>query len=271
MSDHSALCIGINYSNDPDNRLAGCINDALDMQKMLSARGYTCELMTDNTTVKPTRKNILDAIWRLISSDATNMFISYSGHGSRIADINQDENDSLDETICPLDFQAAGQILDDQLRAMCMMLPKGRTLTWLMDCCHSGTSIDLAYNLWERRGKFMMMREGDTSLGGMLSDPVPLPYVKTYPLTNANVYMISGSQDTQTSADATIDGRHQGALTWAFLNSMGYLKEIPKNKPKPSWNTLIVGIRQNLKEKGYEQLPNFASGREITLSTKISF
>jgi len=269
MSKLRALCIGINYTGE--SRLNGCINDAINMTKMLTARGYDCELMTDATDIKPTRANILDGIWRLISSDATNMFISYSGHGGRVKDYNEDESDSLDETICPLDYKTAGQILDDQLRAFCMLVDRGKTLTWLMDCCHSGTSIDLAFNLWERRGKFAMIREGDSALGGLLENPIPLPYVKTYPLTNANVFMISGSQDVQTSADALISGKYQGALTWSFLNSMGYADGFPKINPRPTWNSLMSAIYKNLKSKSFEQMPNFASGREISLSKKVSF
>merc|ERR1719410_1728457 len=37
---------------------------------------------------------------------------------------------------------------------------------------------------------------------------------------NKLIWTISGCQDNQTSADATIDGQRQGALTWALLSSL---------------------------------------------------
>lgn len=35
-----------------------------------------------------------------------------------------------------------------------------------------------------------------------------------------SVFMFSGCKDTQTSADAYISGRHVGAMSWAFLETM---------------------------------------------------
>ena len=44
-------------------------------------------------------------------------FFHYSGHGGRVADTDNDEDDGYDETIYPLDFDkfdgTSGQILDD--------------------------------------------------------------------------------------------------------------------------------------------------------------
>lgn len=37
---------------------------------------------------------------------------------------------------------------------------------------------------------------------------------------NKNVFMYSGCKDDQTSADATEDGQHVGAMSWAFLKTM---------------------------------------------------
>lgn len=52
--------------------------------------------------------------------------------------------DGLDETILPADYTASGQILDDDLyRILVLALPRGCRLTGIMDCCHSGTGMDL--------------------------------------------------------------------------------------------------------------------------------
>lgn len=46
----------------------------------------------------------------------------------------------------PVDFQKAGQIRDDELfEKFIVPMQKGVTVTCLMDCCHSGSILDLPY------------------------------------------------------------------------------------------------------------------------------
>ena len=69
-----------------------------------------------------------------------------TGHGGRITDQDGDEDDGYDETLIPVDFQRVGQIRDDDiLKNLVRPLAAGVTMTCLMDCCHSGTVLDLPY------------------------------------------------------------------------------------------------------------------------------
>jgi hypothetical protein len=46
----------------------------------------------------------------------------------------------------PVDYESAGQIRDDDLfSALIAPMPAGVILTCIMDCCHSGTVLDLPY------------------------------------------------------------------------------------------------------------------------------
>ena len=54
----------------------------------------------------------------------------------------------MDETICPVDFDVAGQITDDDLFALLAApLPAGCRLTAVLDCCHSGHGMDFPFTL----------------------------------------------------------------------------------------------------------------------------
>ena len=58
----------------------------------------------------------------------------------------QNANGSYDETLIPVHFQRAGQIRDDDLlKHLVKPMSAGVTMTCLMDCCHSGTVLDLPY------------------------------------------------------------------------------------------------------------------------------
>lgn len=56
------------------------------------------------------------------------------------------KEDGYDETLVPLDYTSAGQIRDDDLfLTLIGKMPKDVQLTCVMDCCHSGSVLDLPY------------------------------------------------------------------------------------------------------------------------------
>ena len=70
----------------------------------------------------------------------------YSGHGSQQRNYTGDEVDGFDETLCPLDFETQGMIVDDEINATLVRpLPRGAKLHAIIDACHSGTMLDLPF------------------------------------------------------------------------------------------------------------------------------
>jgi hypothetical protein len=97
-------------------------------------------LMDDGTTHAPTKKNIEDAFTRITqySKAGDVVFIHYSGHGGRVEDLDGDEDDGWDETLIPVDYRNAGQIVDDDIYKMCVMaMPADVNVTVLVSdyCC----------------------------------------------------------------------------------------------------------------------------------------
>ncbi|KAI8831670.1 caspase domain-containing protein [Chytriomyces cf. hyalinus JEL632] len=151
-----ALLIGINYTGSK-YALAGCINDAYNLKDFISQNyGYSTDtnhmvVMTDDAkdpSLKPTAKNLLAGFhWLLAGSKpGDELFLSYSGHGGQVKDQDGDRASGLDDTLCPVDFETAGQIISDDLhRYLVKALPQGVKLTCILDCCHSGTLLELPY------------------------------------------------------------------------------------------------------------------------------
>eukprot|EP00241_Pyramimonas_parkeae_P008182 CAMPEP_0114261146 /NCGR_PEP_ID=MMETSP0058-20121206/20943_1 /TAXON_ID=36894 /ORGANISM="Pyramimonas parkeae, CCMP726" /LENGTH=168 /DNA_ID=CAMNT_0001376585 /DNA_START=44 /DNA_END=550 /DNA_ORIENTATION=- len=105
-------------------------------------------LVDDGAHPAPTRAAMVEALeW--LATDARNgdsLFLHFSGHGGRIRDDDGDEEDGYDETLYPSDFKTAGQLRDDFIyRKLVLKLPKGCQLLSIMDCCHSGTVLDLPF------------------------------------------------------------------------------------------------------------------------------
>lgn len=148
-----AVLIGINYVGQ-QGELRGCHNDVLNMKEyLMDVHGFEEEnlhiLLDDGVHDDPTKDNIMNAFSRIVAESVEGdcVYCHYSGHGGKVRDRNGDEADGYDETLFPVDFQRSGQIKDDDLlKTLVLPMRKGVFVTCVMDCCHSGTILDLPYN-----------------------------------------------------------------------------------------------------------------------------
>ncbi|OLY82902.1 Metacaspase-1 [Smittium mucronatum] len=288
-----ALLIGVNYTGTK-YKLRGCINDVHRMKKFIMDHFQFKEsdmvILTDDQTNPnriPTRQNILRAMKWLVSGAQRNdsFFFHYSGHGSRVEDANGDELDGFDETICPVDFEKNGQIIDDDMNAiMVRPLPPGARLTAVYDCCHSATALDLPYmygasgklknnkalniagNEVKDAGASYMKGDIQGALGGLtqsfktlMSGDSKLERARKEKSSMGDVIMFSGCKDTQTSADAKEDLNFTGAMSWSLTNSL-------YAKPHQTYIELLNDIRQRLAGK-YTQIPQLSTGRLMDMNT----
>ena len=266
-----ALLIGINYVGT-SAELRGCINDIDNVAAHLqSARGYSsasCIVLSDVAARKPTRANILAAFGELLQGvrAGDELWFHYSGHGSLQRDLNGDEESGADSCICPLDYNQAGLISDDVVRAsLAERVPAGVRLYIVLDMCHSGTGCDLRY-------KF-----DDTSYLLNAAAPAPSAYdpnawalrqtsyeFKRHAKTAGEVYCISGCQDTQTSADAYLGGQAAGALTHSLIAS---LKANPASSYK--WKHLLKDVCCRERVGRFTQITSLTSGTPLNLEDGV--
>ena len=172
-----AVLIGINYEGQ-QGQLSGCHNDVKNIKKyLIKSQGFKEKdmiiLMDDGRHHLPTKKNILEAFDRVVeySNAGDVVFIHYSGHGGRVRDTSGDEADGYDETLIPLDFKRAGQILDDDLyQRLVLRMRKDVTVVVLMDCCHSGTALDLPYEINATQSKMSLSDGFNMNLLGGVAD-----------------------------------------------------------------------------------------------------
>jgi hypothetical protein len=173
-----AVLIGINYVGQ-QGQLSGCHNDVKNMYRYLQdVQGFQAQnmtvLMDDGQHSSPTYSNIINAYKTIVyqSQPGDTVFLHYSGHGGRVRDTSGDEDDGYDETLIPVDFQRSGQIVDDDLLKMLVKpMAKGVLVTSLMDCCHSGTVLDLPYRFTaDGDVKAGMQRDSAFNFGNFLYD-----------------------------------------------------------------------------------------------------
>ena len=274
MPHKKSLLIGINYVGTKQP-LNGCHSDVENIGEFLSYRGYSNDqdsqvILRDDadpdSPFYPTGRNILAAMDWLVSTPETTCFLHYSGHGSQVEDVDGNRpTTGLDDSIVPIDYETNGQISSTILHEhLVTNLAHNSTLFIIMDCCHSGSAVELPFvyradsdgnislldNL--RQGAKLVGQASDLLRGGLSMNKVGqarelyagatsffrgLQHIadqgeggeegleqgefhEQYGEEKKMVTMYSGCRDDQTSADAHINQEAQGAMTWAFLQSM---------------------------------------------------
>jgi hypothetical protein len=215
------------------------------MKDLLSSHGFNdFKILTDLTDSKPTKVNILNELKNLIVNAKAGdvLFFYYSGHGSYTYDMNKDEIDGKDEMLVSSDLQP---VLDDELKTILQNhLSREITIIGLFDSCHSGTILDLKYN-------YLDSNNYDK-------------YSENYKVTecNGNVIMISGCMDSQTSMEAFINNKTQGALTWSFIDCIN-------KTPNCSWRELLKTMRDLLKSNEFSQIPQLSTDSFYDIDSKV--
>lgn len=218
-----ALLIGINYIGTK-HELGGCINDINNIQNFIiencDYKDENTTKLTDETNIKPTFQNIIDSIYNLVKDTVAGdtLLFYYSGHGTQI-DNDLKTEDDLDEVLVPLDYKTNGFITDVWLYDnLVKIIPKDVTLWCFTDCCHSGTMLNLQYNLVYNRAKKKV--KSDVYNEDDWINKYTLFFTKQKMETEGDVFMFSGCLDEQTSADLG----DRGAFTNALLETLSNYK-----------------------------------------------
>lgn len=247
VSQKAALLVGINYVGT-NSELRGCENDVFNSKKILIEKyGFKEKdivVLVQSGNEQPTRANILKYLDKLVEKSnkgCSSLWFHYAGHGIYINDKNKDEKDFKDECIVSSDERL---ITDDEFRQrFTTRINKNTKLFCLMDCCHSGTIMDLRYKYRSANTKSVIQNNINT---------------------NANIIALSGCRDDQTSADAWMKGNWVGALTTCFLDT---LKD---TNYKPSLLNMVEKTRELLRKNRFTQIPQLTASREINPSTIFS-
>ena len=245
----AALLIGINYKGT-DAELRGCENDVINTKKVLMGKyGFEEEdiiVLMESLSIEkqPTRQNILKYIRWLVNKSNSGygkVWFQYSGHGVSINDRNGDENDGKDECIYTCDGKF---IIDDEFhKELVSLIHKDSKLFCFMDCCHSGTIMDLKYKY--RAGQNESLCENSKKAAA------------------ANVLALSGCKDEQTSADAWLSGDWCGALTKTFLDVM------KQSNYDITLFDMVNKIRNQLQKGRFTQIPQLTSSETISPDAKF--
>jgi hypothetical protein len=243
INKKAALLIGINYQGT-QNELGGCENDIYDMKaKLIVNYGILEEdilILTEKEAKTPTYTNIIYGLNWLVEKNKQgykNIWFQYSGHGYFKKDLNGDELDGRDECLVTVDDKF---ITDDVLNTnLISRMSSDANMICIMDCCYSGTIMDLKY-------KYKTL--GVCELQYNNKD-------------GKNIISISGCRDDQTSADAWFSNKWNGALTKKLMTVLERSNYTITNM------NLLTELQSELSGDGFTQQPVITTSRRLTENT----
>ena len=256
-----ALLVGINEYLGDVRSLYGCINDvALQRELLLHRYGFQPQDvmdLTDETELKPTRANILQAFEEHLINQAQPgdvVLFHYSGHGSLVQDPAIPEFDGLNGTIVPRDGRVnlkGQQVQDITGKTLFLLMSALQTenVTLILDSCHSGGGL--------RGNSVVRAIPSSLSDGDALPSEEELAYQQQWMARLrlseeelqrrrragiAKGMAMGSAQFDQLAADARFDGFNAGAFTYHLTQ---YLWQQPTVQPAQVTFNQLVFATQN--------------------------
>lgn len=249
-----ALLVGINAYPYP-NTLNGCDNDVNDIEaELVNLLGFPpaniTKLVDSNATADGIKAAAKGVVMQLRAGDRFCFW--YSGHGAQLVD-----GDSATDVICPINFAFTPEtsVTVSDFHDLFADIPKGVVAAWGSDSCHSG---DLEKD-FHRNGMPKLFRRDPTAAQGAVP-PTKFSRLRDISASLPNIVLISGCRSDQTSADAYINGRYNGAFTYFFVQALR-----APNGLNTQLTSLVPDVQSALHNAGYGQIPQL-SGPPLDVS-----
>lgn len=244
-----AVISGINiYRDSPYDTLRGCVNDA--QQFNLLAQNYlgfepdgVTLLLDSQATAARIRNAVQLAVSRAKPGD--HILWTHSSHGTNTADLTQ--ADGMEELLCAFNTVGVGNGWDMDtviparfIGEMVDLLHPEAHMDIVIDACYAPEGSQLkAMGLSYSKARFMRR-----SMGTFTDKVITVSARSKLP---PNVCLWSACSPEETSADAWIDGKWQGAFSAAFRKFF---------KVGRSRSDIIYYARKWLSDNRYEQVPH---------------
>ncbi|GAQ79571.1 metacaspase [Klebsormidium nitens] len=294
-----ALLVAVNYvqSDRGVPRLYGCTKDVeLARELLTSVYGFEeSDIMVladagpfSRPHALPTKTNIVQYLNQLVeeSEEGDTAYFHYSGHGAQAPDSTGKEWDGLMEVLCPSDMTVSGPdgfdnyIGQEEFKDLILNFRRGVWGVVVLDCCHSGDDSPGSGSghrglpeesedsppFRNRKINFMspseqggLTRGPDAPFGsnsqsaGLLDAPGDVAEIPV---------MWSACGESQTSADANINGGPVGAFSHFFYGTL-----LAAGGDTARLSDVMNAVKGGLKKGRFTQRPIFklkhGSGREV--------
>lgn len=260
-----ALVVGISdythFGDELGGDLPGAANDARAIADVLVNRydfdPDNVKLVLDQAATRDRMVSELSEWLPSVARPGDLVWFYFAGHGSQAWDMDGDEQDGLDETVCPADVVRGStdmDILDDEISVWLDQLPTDNVVV-VWDKCHAKSSTRAAT-------PFARPRSLDRDVRADVAKPAGATETRTAAGledgggTGAAILEIAAAQDDEVAIDATFPSRdggeptHGGAFTTAFVQNLW-------NAPEgATYSDIFVRTREDMRRNRFRQQPH---------------
>ena len=262
-----ALIVGIsdymNFGSEIGGDLPGARNDAIAYRDVFIAqKGFAPENIHMLLDHEATRANIIREFKEWLPSvvkPGDLVVFAFAGHGSQAWDTNGDEEDGLDETICPTDVikgNSQNDIADDELNTLLKGIPTDNIVV-VMDNCHAGSGTR-AVTPFARPRSLARTAKTDVAkpANATAGRPVTNPAADAAP---ASVLEIAAAQADEIAVDAEWPGEGAEPPTFGGAFTRNFVRNIWQS-PSASYQEIFNQTVEDMKRERFAQRPNIDAG-----------
>jgi len=254
-----ALIVGIsdyqNFGDEAGGDLPGAAWDARRMRDVMVARyGFdanSVRLLLDGEATRERIRTELTDWLPTVAKPGDVVVFYFAGHGSQTWDTNGDEEDGVDETICPSDVMkgdANRDILDDELDAWLTRIPT--QVTVIMDNCNAGTGT---------RAVTPFARARTLTRNVAADMPKPAAVTPAGMVANApsprNVLEIAAAQAGEVAVDAEWPGVNGAPSTFGGAFTTTLVRNMWRAPRRTTYEDLYHMTVEDMKRQRFDQHP----------------
>jgi len=217
-------CVDAGHYNGWTGELTSCENDANAMAEIARLCGFESQCLKSAEATRDKVTQAIEAAADRLPADGL-FWVSYSGHGGQVYDVDGDEADGKDDTWCLYD----AQLLDDELHVLFSRFKPGSRVLVLSDSCHSGTLLkgerktpvaassvedDFIHPRAMPRSAAIDVSRAQRGFYATIQQGLPHPR----PRIGATVRLLSGCREDQESFGSATMGRFTSAVQTVYAN-----------------------------------------------------
>ena len=250
----------IHFGDEIGGDLPGAANDARAVADVLVNKyGFApdnVKLILDHTATRQRIRTEMTEWLPSVARPGDLIWFYFAGHGSQAWDLDGDEADGLDETVCPADVTRTStdmDILDDEVARWLAQLPTGNVIV-VWDKCHARSSTR-AVTPFARPRSLARSVEDDLEKPAGATEGQAADAVEDGGGLGAGVLEIAAAQADEVAIDAAFADRDGGETTFGGAFTTPFVRNLWNASDGTTYQQIFDETRNAMKRNRFRQEP----------------